>query len=86
MLILQTFYNINNETNYISKWFCSLLSYGDTTCPMYVDVANRIYERIKRVGLNLPNADKLKKEIAINVAIYYEDKMSGIYLIGWINI
>lgn len=49
---------------------------------MYVDVANRIYERIKRVGLNLPNADKLKKEIAINVAIYYEDKMSGIYLIG----
>lgn len=51
---------------------------GIQPCPMYVDVANRIYERIKRVGLNLPNADKLKKEIAINVAIYYEDKMSGI--------
>ena len=48
--------------------------------PMYVDAANRIYDRIKNMDINLPNDDKLKKEIAINVAIYYEDKMSGIGL------
>ena len=53
---------------------------GILPCPMYVDVANRIYERIKDMELNLPNSDKLKKEIAINVAIYFEDKMSGIGL------
>lgn len=47
---------------------------------MYVDVANRVYNRIKEVGLALPDADELKKEIAINVAIYYEDKMSDIGL------
>ena len=47
---------------------------------MYVDVANRVYERMKNVDLNLPNPGKLKKEIAINVAIYFEDKMSGIGL------
>lgn len=47
---------------------------------MYVDVANRIYDRIKNMDINLPDADKLKKEIAINVAIYYEDKMSDIGL------
>lgn len=53
---------------------------GIHPCPMYVDVANRVYERIKNVDLNLPDSGKLKKEIAINVAIYFEDKMSGIGL------
>lgn len=53
---------------------------GIQPCPMYVDVANRIYDRIKDKGLELPDADNLKKEIAINAAIYYEDKMSGIGL------
>lgn len=53
---------------------------GILPCPMYVDVANRIYERIKDMELNLPNSDKLKKDIAINVAIYFEDKMSDIGL------
>ena len=53
---------------------------GIQPCPMYVDVANRIYDRMKDMDINLPNDDKLKKEIAINVAIYYEDKMSGIGL------
>ena len=53
---------------------------GIQPCPMYVDVANRIYDRIKNMEINLPNAGKLKKEIAINVAIYYEDKMSNIGL------
>lgn len=53
---------------------------GIQPCPMYVDVANRIYDRMKNMDINLPNDDKLKKEIAINVAIYYEDKMSGIGL------
>ena len=53
---------------------------GVQPCPMYVDVANRIYDRISDIGLDLPDADELKKEIAINVAIYYEDKMSGIGL------
>ena len=53
---------------------------GIRPCPMYVDVANRIYERIKGLDLALPEADDLKKEIAINVAIYYEDKMSDIGL------
>lgn len=53
---------------------------GIQPCPMYVDVANRIYDRIKDMGLDLPDADDLKKEIAINAAIYYEDKMSSIGL------
>lgn len=53
---------------------------GIQPCPMYVDVANRIYNKIKDMDLNLPNADKLKKEIAINAAIYFEDKMSDIGL------
>ena len=53
---------------------------GIQPCPIYVDVANRIYNRIKNKGVNLPDADKLKREIAINVAIYYEDKMSYIGL------
>lgn len=53
---------------------------GIQPCPMYVDVANRIYDRIKDMDINLPYADNLKKEIAINAAIYYEDKMSGIGL------
>ena len=53
---------------------------GIQPCPMYVDVANRIYERLKYLGLDLPDADELKREISINVAIYYEDKMSGINL------
>lgn len=53
---------------------------GVPPCPMYVDVANRVYDRIKKVGLDMPDADELKKEIAINVAIYYEDKVSGIGL------
>ncbi len=53
---------------------------GVQPCPMYVDVANRVYNRIKEARLDLPDADELKKEIAINVAIYYEDKMSGIGL------
>lgn len=53
---------------------------GIFPCPMYVEVANKIYERIKRLDLALPAADGLKKEIAINVAIYYEDKVSRIGL------
>lgn len=53
---------------------------GIHPCPMYVDVANRIYELIKSIELDLPSAAELKKEIAINVAIYYEDKMSKIGL------
>ena len=53
---------------------------GIKPCPMYVDVANRIYDRIKNMDIGLPNAGKLKKEIAINLAIYYEDKMSDIGL------
>lgn len=53
---------------------------GIQPCPIYVEVANRIYDRIKNMYVNLPNAYKIKKEIAINVAIYYEDKMSYIGL------
>lgn len=53
---------------------------GIQPCPMYVDVANRIYYKIKDMDINLPDTDKLKKEIAINAAIYFEDKMSGIGL------
>lgn len=53
---------------------------GIQPCPMYVDVANKIYEKIKGLDIALPWADELKKQIAINVAIYYEDKMSGIGL------
>lgn len=53
---------------------------GIQPCQMYVDVANRIYNRIKHMDISLPDADKLKKEIAINVAIYDEDKMSDIGL------
>ena len=60
--------------------FRSYYPIGIMPCPMYVDVANRIYERIKSVDLDLPGSDDLKKEIAINVAIYFEDKMSGIGL------
>jgi hypothetical protein len=47
---------------------------------MYVDVANRIYNQIKDFEISLPDADFLKMAIAINVAIYFEDKMSGIGL------
>lgn len=43
---------------------------GIQPCPMYVDVANRIYYKIKDMDINLPDTDKLKKEIAINAAIY----------------
>lgn len=53
---------------------------GIQPCPMYVDVANRIYDRTKDMELDLPDDDCLKREIAINAAIYYEDKMSGIGL------
>ena len=53
---------------------------GIQPCPMYVNVANRIYDSIKDMGIAVPDADDLKKEIAINVAIYYEDKMSNIGL------
>ena len=53
---------------------------GIQPCSMYVDVANRIYDRIKNMDISLPDANELKKEIAINVAIYYEDKMSDIGL------
>lgn len=53
---------------------------GILPCPMYVDVANRIYDKIKEMDIDLPDADKLKKEIAINASIYYEDKMSDIGL------
>ena len=60
--------------------FSSYYPVGIQPCPMYVDVANRIYDRIKDMDINLPYADNLKKEIAINAAIYYEDKMSGIGL------
>ena len=53
---------------------------GIQPCPMYVDVANRIYDSIKDMDIAIPGEDDLKKEIAINVAIYYEDKMSDIGL------
>ena len=53
---------------------------GIQPCPMYIDVANRIYEKIKDLYIALPEADELKKEIAVNAAIYYEDKVSGIGL------
>ena len=53
---------------------------GIQPCRMYVDVANRIYDKIRDVDINLPDANKLKKEIAINAAIYFEDKMSDIGL------
>ena len=53
---------------------------GIQPCSMYVDVANRIYDRIKNMDISLPDANELKKEIAINAAIYYEDKMSDIGL------
>ncbi len=53
---------------------------GIKPCPMYVDVANRIFDKINKVEINLPCAADLKKEIAVNAAIYYEDKMSGIGL------
>lgn len=53
---------------------------GIRPCPIYVDVANRVYSRIKNIYVKLPDSDKLKREIAINVAIYYEDKMSYIGL------
>ena len=53
---------------------------GVQPCPMYVDVANRIYDRIKDIWFELPDADELKRDIAINAAAYYEDKMSGIGL------
>ena len=53
---------------------------GIQPCPMYVDVANKIYSRIKDISLDKPDADYLKKQIAINIAIYFEDKMSGIGL------
>ena len=60
--------------------FSTYYPIGIQPCPMYIDIANRIYHRIKDVILPLPDADELKKQIAINVAIYYEDKMSGIQL------
>ena len=60
--------------------FSTYYPIGIQPCPMYIDIANRIYHRIKDVVLPLPDADELKKQIAINVAIYYEDKMSGIQL------
>ena len=60
--------------------FSAYYPVGIQPCPMYVDVANRIYDRLKNIDVNLPDADELKKEIAINVAIYYEDKMSDIGL------
>lgn len=60
--------------------FAPYYPFGIGPCPMYVDVANKIYEILKNFELELPEADDLKREIAINVAIYYEDKMSGIGL------
>lgn len=60
--------------------FKSYYPIGIMPCPMYVDVANRIYGRIKDIELDFPDSDGLKKEVAINVAIYFEDKMSGIGL------
>lgn len=71
--------NIKYEPNNFSIRFQALLSSWGTTLP-YVDVANRIYERIKSMDLDLPGSNDLKKEIAINAAIYFEDKMSGIGL------
>lgn len=62
------------------KDFAPYYPIGIMPCPMYVDVANRIYDRLKDIELELPYADDLKREIAVNVAIYYEDKMSGIGL------
>lgn len=62
------------------KDFAPYYPIGIQPCPMYVDVANRIYDRLQDIELELPYADDLKREIAVNVAIYYEDKMSGIGL------
>lgn len=53
---------------------------GVLPCPMYVNVANRIYNGIEDMDLDLPYPKDIMKEIAINVAIYFEDKMSGIGL------
>ena len=41
--------------------FSAYYPVGIQPCPMYVDVANRIYDRIKNIDVNLPDADKLKK-------------------------
>lgn len=56
--------------------FYSYYPHGIMPCPMYVDVANKIYNQIRPLELEIPNADAIKKDIAINVAIFYEDKMS----------
>ena len=45
---------------------------GIQPCRMYVDVANRIYDKIRDVSINLPDANKLKKEIAINAILPIE--------------
>lgn len=60
--------------------FAPFYPMGIQPCPMYVDVANRVYKRIKEVELGLPDADNLKKKVAINIAMYFEDKMSRIGL------
>ena len=50
---------------------------GIQPCPMYVDIANKIYNALL-VAAPYPKSDC--KDIAINIAIYYEDKMSNIGL------
>ena len=49
------------------KDFAGYYPPGIRPCPMYVDVANRIYERIQGLSTRLPGADELRKEIDINV-------------------
>ncbi|MCQ2343892.1 MAG: DUF3843 family protein [Paludibacteraceae bacterium] len=53
---------------------------GLMPCQMYVNVANEIYDEMQGLTLDLPDSNKIKKDIAINVAIYFEDKMSRIGL------
>ncbi|MCF0181914.1 MAG: DUF3843 family protein [Muribaculaceae bacterium] len=53
---------------------------GITPCKMYVDVANRIYHAIKNSDLLKHNDNETIMEIAMCVAMYYEDKMSEIGL------
>lgn len=64
-----------------SNDFAPYYPIGLQPCPMYVNVANRIHKLlVKEMEFKSPDTDKLKKEIAINIAIYYEDKMSNIGL------
>lgn len=43
--------------------FSTYYPIGIQPCPMYIDIANRIYHRIKDVVLPLPDADELKNRL-----------------------